>query len=98
MYLTAYKPHDCRDVPRHCGSGTYKIYPGTSAGFNIYCNNRTEWWNVCTLKLRIDLVIVKSNQYRCACRFPYIMYMLNLSRLGALRIFYITGHCPNPIY
>ncbi|CAC5418166.1 unnamed protein product [Mytilus coruscus] len=40
------KLHDCTDLPRHCDSGTYKIYPGSSAGFNIYCDNRKYWWNV----------------------------------------------------
>ncbi|VDI22089.1 Hypothetical predicted protein, partial [Mytilus galloprovincialis] len=41
-----YRPRDCSDLPRHCDSGTYKIYPGNSTGFNIYCVNRTSWWNV----------------------------------------------------
>ncbi|CAC5418165.1 Fibrinogen C domain-containing protein 1 [Mytilus coruscus] len=40
-----YKPHDCTDLPRHCDSGIYKIYPDSSAGFNIYCDNRWYWWN-----------------------------------------------------
>ncbi|XP_052085174.1 uncharacterized protein LOC127722326 [Mytilus californianus] len=41
-----YKPRDCNDIPRHCDSGIYQIYPGTSAGFNIYCDKKHYWWNV----------------------------------------------------
>ncbi|CAG2221918.1 Fibrinogen gamma chain,Ryncolin-4,Fibrinogen-like protein A,Ficolin-1-A [Mytilus edulis] len=41
-----YRPRYCSDLPRHCDSGTYKIYPGNSTGFNIYCDNRKAWWNV----------------------------------------------------
>lgn len=41
-----YKPRDCNDIPRHYDSGIYQIYPGTSAGFNIYCDKKKKWWNV----------------------------------------------------